>query len=215
MFNRLTLINILLLIILFFLLKQTSQLWFHNPTAIHSIKPKKTSKRDGQISLGKKAIPPKSSFDIISDKNLFHPERKWGEGVSKEGPKKNVLPNITSNKEVILYGVMIFGNQRIALLGEGSPSAKRSKEKKKVSIGDTFAGYQVVEIYPDKITLQREGQLKTLDLYKPKKDRRISLPQPTTRSRVRPPARLPGRSRAKRSPRKSLPEIFRGARGKD
>lgn len=213
MLKRINLINILLLVILFFLARQTLQLWSHSTKKAGSSTSRKTTEKTGQLPLEQKVGAPKDSFKVITEKNLFHPQRKGGEGTKKEGQRESIFPEEIVTKEITLYGTLIFGDYRIAVLGE-SNVPRQNKGIRKVGIGDSFAGFQVVDISPNKVILRNDNETKTLFLYKPKGDRRISLSPPVTNwpipsSPLPIPPPIPGKPEV--SPQKTLPEIFRGA----
>jgi hypothetical protein len=210
MFNRLTLINILLVIALFFLTKETMQIWVHAPEKTGSSSNKKTIQKAGQPPLVRRASPPKNSFRVISEKNLFHPQRKWGEGVKKEEQNQRLFSGKTPSKEIILYGILIFGDHKIAVLGDRKAPAK-DKGIKKVGVGDSFDGFQVEEISANMVILKNEDESETIQLYKHKEARQITPSRPVTRRPT--PAPRPPRTpkKPKSSPKKSLPKIFRGA----
>ncbi|OGW15004.1 MAG: hypothetical protein A3G93_14810 [Nitrospinae bacterium RIFCSPLOWO2_12_FULL_45_22] len=210
MLNRFTFINIILVVVLLLLAWQTVQLWYQAPKEVGSSPTRKTPGKIGQLPLARRSSPPKDSFRTISDKNLFHPQRKWGEGIKKEEQRQGLFPEEIVPKEITLYGILIYGDQRMAVLGE-SNIPRQDKGIRKVSVGDSFAGYKVVEISADTVILKNEGQTKTLVLYKTKTDRRI-IPSPPVGMPGSPSLNPPlGPGRPGQPPNIPLPEIFRGA----
>jgi len=186
MLRRYTWLNILLLLVLFFLGRQTYGL-LHNPLPpTIEARPSKTPPESWQPSRKKMNPPIKDSYRIISEKNLFHPQRKWGSGVKREKGKKTLFSQTERPKDLILYGILIYGQQKYALVGHGRRSGRSPGDKRRVSIGDSFAGYQIVDISPSQITVRRDDKLETIKVYASKKDRKIAPLLPPYR---RPPAR--------------------------
>jgi len=111
---------------------------------------------------------PQGQYEDIVTKNLFSPERQQpGDkpvDMTIEKVEKKVIPNI------LLYGVVITGDDRKALLS----NPDRSKDPRKftwASAGEVLGGYEVVEIGPEKVFLEREGQRYEVGLYTEKERR--------------------------------------------
>jgi len=111
---------------------------------------------------------PQGHYEGIVTKNLFSPERQQPEDkpvdMTIEKAEKKVIPNI------LLYGVVITGDDRKALL----TNPDRSKDPRRftwASAGEVLGGYEVVEIGPEKVFLEREGTRYEVGLYKEKERR--------------------------------------------
>jgi hypothetical protein len=95
--------------------------------------------------------PSPSDYIIVSEENLFHPDRKIpAEKKAEEAP----LPK----PEIVLYGTLIAGDTRLAYLEDlKSPRSTLGRGKRQITlkIGDTLSGFTLKEIDPDKIVMAR------------------------------------------------------------
>jgi len=96
-----------------------------------------------------------SSFIFVSEKNLFHPERKEFPIISPEPPKEVKKPVV--RPQVTLYGVMIAGDDRSASISYPRPLKKGEREILTAKIGDGVGEYKIVKISVDRIELEASG----------------------------------------------------------
>jgi type II secretory pathway component PulC len=143
---------------------------------------------------------PKSRYEDIVAKNLFSPERQQPEDKPTDmtigKAEKKVVPNI------LLYGVVITGDDRKALL----TNPDRSKDPRRfrwASTGEVLGGYEVVEIGPERVFLQKEGERYEVGLYEEKEKR--SPPPP-----MKPSVVLQKTEPAKKEPAKKEPVLPEG-----
>jgi hypothetical protein len=103
---------------------------------------------------GQKEPPSIKSYIFIAEKNIFSPERKEFSlltGPGGGGKKPLVRP------QVILYGVTIFENYRVAsIVSPGRPLKKGERETITLKVGDPVGEYKIAKILSDRITLQAE-----------------------------------------------------------
>jgi hypothetical protein len=99
---------------------------------------------------GKKEFPSISSNMIISEKNIFSPERKdFPIQTGPEGKKPVVRP------QIILYGVTMAGDyQSASISNPGRPLKKGEREAMTLKIGDRIGEYKLAKILPDRIALE-------------------------------------------------------------
>jgi hypothetical protein len=114
--------------------------------------PKKTVVEKAAPSEGLN-FPASSSFNIISDDNLFHPERKIPVE-QKKAAEQQPLPT----PDFVLYGTLITDNLRVAYLEDlkaprNSPG--RGKRQIVMKTGDMLNGFTLKEINPDKVVMAR------------------------------------------------------------
>jgi hypothetical protein len=117
-----------------------------------------------------------SSFVFVSEKNLFHPERKEFPIISPE-PFKEVKKPVV-RPQVTLYGVMIAGDNRSASISYPRPLQKGEREILTARIGDRVGEYKIVKISEDRIELEASGDgfdVLLFDAKAPKKRRRKDL----------------------------------------
>jgi hypothetical protein len=90
------------------------------------------------------ALPPPEDYAIITEQNLFHPDRKVVASAKEDTPL--VRPDF------VLYGTMVTDEAAIAFLDDlKSPrsSPGRGKRQWVLSIGDKLSGYTLSEVYTD------------------------------------------------------------------
>ena len=118
------------------------------------------------------------SFIVISEKNIFSPERKD-------------FPILTAGKsnpvtrpQVILYGVTIAGDfQAVSLVNPGRPLRKGERETMTVKIGEKIGEYKLAKIQPDRITMESNGDSFEVLLY----DSRNPKKRMEVKTEVKPP----------------------------
>jgi type II secretory pathway component PulC len=135
------------------------------------------------------------SFIVISEKNIFSPERKDFPILTVE------KSNPVTRPQVILYGVTIAGDyQAASLVNPGRPLKKGERETMTVKIGEKIGEYKLAKIQPDRIIIESNGDSFEVLLYdsrNPKKRTEVKTEvkpatitsiQPTTPALASPPA---------------------------
>ena len=129
---------------------------------------------------GKQVNPPsKSSYGDVVDKNLFSQER----AADKKEPEKveqsdenSVL--IVDGRKIRLYGVVIDGNARRALINE--PDIKNSDRRVRwISKGDRIGQYKVVDISKNDIVFSQGAEEYRVSLWDSDR-KKASLPNVTS-----------------------------------
>ena len=175
--SKIWLINISLAAVVVFFGIMSFDIWTKKDEAIPEIR---TVKNSGTPTPGKRiikrAMPPESTYGIVAEKNLFFSNRS--ESLPKElkpGPPK--IPE----KMIFLYGVVIMGDRKQALISnpESGPEAARRRAKDKwVKVGDTIGNFRVAEIGKKKIILTEGASRREILLYdKNKPARQITVAQ--------------------------------------
>ncbi len=100
------------------------------------------------------------SLIVISEKNIFSPERK-------DFP---ILPAEKSNPvtrpQVILYGVTMAGDfQAASIVNPGRPLRKGERETMTLKIGQKIGEYKLAKVLPDRIALEYNGDTFEVLLY--------------------------------------------------
>ncbi|MDA8125426.1 MAG: hypothetical protein M0009_09585 [Deltaproteobacteria bacterium] len=100
------------------------------------------------------ATPPASAaatdYVVISNQNLFHPERK----IPPEKPVEKVIPR----PDVVLYGTVLAGERSFAFVEDRRApysTAGRGKRQMTLKKGDSLSGYIVSEIEANRIVLAK------------------------------------------------------------
>ncbi len=102
------------------------------------------------------AQPLPTDYAVVSEMNLFHPQRVIPIDAKKELPKP----------ELLLCGIIMHGNQRVAFVEDKknpTTSPGRGKRQTELRKGSVYAGYSVTEINTDSIALSRGEQ--TVSVY--------------------------------------------------
>ena len=93
---------------------------------------------------------PARDYTVVSQQNPFHPERN--DAVPQEAKASGPPP--------LVYGSMILGKEKFALLGTESDPKPR-----KVVEGEMFNGYRLAEVLPQSVVLEADGARNEVMLY--------------------------------------------------
>jgi len=150
---RYGILNLLLIIIIILLVLINYDAWTHST----EVTPETRAASNPGIKIEfpktieeKKEFPSISFHMIISEKNIFSPERKDSPiQTGPEGKRPIVRP------QIILYGVMMAGDYQCAsIANRGRPLKKGEREEMILKIGDRVGEYKLVKILPDRIALE-------------------------------------------------------------
>ncbi|MDI6754204.1 MAG: hypothetical protein QME78_07395 [Thermodesulfobacteriota bacterium] len=107
------------------------------------------------------------SLGVISEKNIFNPDRKEFPILAQEQPKPPSRPPIQ------LSGVMIADDvQTASIVNPGRPLPKGERATKTLKIGDQVGDYKLTRIMPDRVTFEAPGDTYEVLLYDPKAPKR-------------------------------------------
>ena len=110
---------------------------------------------------------PIGSYILISEKNIFSPERKDFPTTPLEKSKPILRP------QVILYGVAIATDyQSATVVNPGRPLRKGERETLTIKIGEKIGGYKLAKILPDRIAMESNGDTFEVLLYDSKKPKK-------------------------------------------
>jgi type II secretory pathway component PulC len=146
-------VNILNIILLSIAIFASYHLYYQvfKAKAVYTIPVKEKSKeqKPQEHSEDAKTISP-LEYTIITDQNLFHPERR----IPPEKKAGQELPK----PEFVLYGTLITGDTKIAYIEDlkaPRTTPGRGKRQTALKIGQTMGGFKLEEIYDDKIVMVR------------------------------------------------------------
>jgi type II secretory pathway component PulC len=108
------------------------------------------------------------SFIVISEKNIFSPERK-------DFPILTTVEksNPVTRPQIILYGITIAGDyQSASLVQPGRSLRKGERETITLRVGEQISGYKLAKVSPDRILLDRAGDSFEVLLYDSKSPKR-------------------------------------------
>jgi type II secretory pathway component PulC len=120
------------------------------------------------------------SFILISERNIFSPERK-DFPILATAEKFNPV----TRPQLILYGITMAGDfQAASLVNPGRPLRKGEREAMTVKIGERIGAYKLARVQPDRITLESNGDSFEVLLY----DSRNPKKRIEVKTEVKPPA---------------------------
>ncbi|OPY03758.1 MAG: hypothetical protein A4E60_00055 [Syntrophorhabdus sp. PtaB.Bin047] len=152
------------------------------------------------------AQPLPTDYAVVTEMNLFHPQRVIPIDAKKELPKP----------ELFLCGIIMYGNQRVAFVEDKknpTTSPGRGKRQAELRKGSVYAGYSVTEINNDSIILTRGEQsvsVYLMDQAKRGGKNAPSAPAEAMPSSPRSPSSSPTPPAAPPSPRPSRPLPSKG-----
>lgn len=165
-------VNVLLCFIIFLLIFKNDEIW---------TTPQLTDKKERVKKSEFSTEPPpaltvprgsslRESLMVITEKNIFHPDRKEFSLPAVEPAKSAIRPPIQ------LYGVMIINDLKTASVANPSkPIPKGERETKTMKIGDRVGEYQLTQILPDRIVLEAPGDTYEVLLYDPKSPKKRAV----------------------------------------
>jgi hypothetical protein len=153
-FSKIWLINIVLAFFVVFFGMMSFDVWSKWDETVPEVQTAKSSEKPlpGK-GIMERTVPPDSTYEIVAEKNLFSTNRSEviPEKQKKEGPLK------ISEKMIFLYGVVVMGDRKKALISNPDPgpeAGKRPAPKDKwVAVGDTIGTFSVADIRKDRIIL--------------------------------------------------------------
>ena len=113
--------------------------------------PKKGETRvEGPFTLGtQRETTSIASFILVSEKNIFNPERKEFSLTNLDQSKPMTRP------QIILYGVTLAKDyQSASIVNPGRPLRKGEREMMTLKIGDRVGEYKLTRVLPDRITME-------------------------------------------------------------
>jgi len=146
-------VNILLAIIVIFFTVQISEVWLGPDKETCKIEPAEKAGRRSEKRIKRKRSS-LNYYRAFVDRNLFNPDRSSSDASGTGGEVKGYQ----ANTECILYGILIAGNNKSALIMEKQSKLLRSRKTAKqkpewVKSGEKFGSYTVDEILADRVFL--------------------------------------------------------------
>ena len=153
-FSKIWLINISLAVFVVFFGMMSFDVWSRGDETIPEIPSVKSPEKPlpGKRII-ERTMPPEPTYGIVAEKNLFSSNRSEviPEKQKKEGPLK------ISEKTIFLYGVVVMGDRKKALISNPDPGPvggkKPASKEKWVAVGDTIGTFSVSDIRKDRIVL--------------------------------------------------------------
>ena len=153
-FSRIWIINILLAGFVVFFGVMSFEVWSKGDERIpEMLAGKSPQKALPAKAIAERTVPPDATFAIVAEKNLFSASRSE---IIPEKKKKQEGPLKISEKQIFLYGIMVVGNTKKALISNPDPgpnAGKKSVKDKWVTLGDTIGTFKVTDIQKDRLIL--------------------------------------------------------------
>ncbi|MHB8908680.1 MAG: hypothetical protein ACYDAA_07355 [Syntrophales bacterium] len=163
-FSKIWLINISLVVCVAFFGIMSFEVWSKRDETIQEMQ---TGKRSEKPLPGKgiveRTMPPESNYGIVADKNLFSPKRVEFIPEKVEGGPLKI-----SEKMIFLYGVIVTGDRKMALINNPDPgpqAGKKPARDKWVKVGDAIGNFSVTDIRKDRIILTGGASTHEILLY--------------------------------------------------
>ena len=164
--NLLNLILFLAIIFLFYFVY-----WFVVPVNINLAAPLEKNKTPEKLSISEDLpLPSPIEYTVVSEKNLFHPERKIPQ---KENKEKKPL----QKPDLVLYGTLITDNVKIAYMEDlKDPHSTPGRGKRQIALrkGDKLNGYTLKHIDEEKVLMVRGKDELVISLFDPDRPVRSS-----------------------------------------
>ncbi len=180
------LLNILLLSVIV-LSAQYSFFLSHTAKPFSTLPAVKKSFEAGENTPVEIQKPSPADYVIVSEENLFHPERK----IPVEKKEEQPLPK----PDFVLYGILITDDMRIAYMEDlKAPRNTPGRGKRQTALrkGDTLSGFALKEIETDKVVMLRGEEKIVIPVSDPSRQREQHEPVVTTTTPKQPQRRTPG-----------------------
>ncbi|ACN16095.1 hypothetical protein HRM2_30120 [Desulforapulum autotrophicum HRM2] len=195
MISRVWMINLALLFLIVFALVKTFGVW--TQPAWTTLEKSVQGRGEQDLKNNYKiTMPPKSSYGVVAENNLFAPDRKVFEPV----PALSVAPEVVKEPEVepdpeikkvvvagvniVLYGVILMADYRSALLS--NPDLEHQGDKKQIWVkpGDVVGTLTVDDILKDRVILNDNSKKIAVLLYDSDKVRQRTVSKKINRPKV-------------------------------
>jgi hypothetical protein len=162
MFPKVWLVNLIMAGLIVFFGARAYKVWSQtDKSSVEIAEPQKGNKQEGS-SIAKRGTLPQSDYETVARNNIFNPERV------EPKPEKSEVPEVkqlaASVKTIALYGVIISGDYKTALVGKLEPKPGE-KQSQWVKTGDAVAGFKVDEIRQESIIVSEGANQYEVLLY--------------------------------------------------
>ena len=142
---------------------QTVMVWMAKDTLEANQPVRITPEPHAQPRVAYRRYPPYQTFEVIAQKNLFSSDRK--EKLSAKSPTPSrVQPPKPLDSRFALFGIVIDGNEKKALVSNVGKKNASEKAYIWVKIGDKIGNVNVSEITPEQIIITETGNTYTIRL---------------------------------------------------
>lgn len=138
--------------------------YFFSPSSLHVLNLLPAAKGhfrdDYKLTSFESHLPSPADYGIVSEENLFHPERKIP-------PEKKEEAAPLPKPDFVLYGTLITGDVSLAYLEdlkEPRNTAGRGKRQLALKKGDMLSGFVLTEIETDEVVMMRGDERLTVSV---------------------------------------------------
>jgi len=187
MFNKVWIINIVLALCTIFFSLEAYTVWSEKPIDLSAIGKMEEPAVKPVKKINSISLPRESSFDDITEKNLFSFLRtsEKEQKQEKEGEDELALQIIevkVGGKDVLLYGVVLAGEYTKALITNVGDKKETARPVAWVGVGDDIGdGFIVAEIQEESVIFEKDNTRYETPLYDEKKDRRQAARKSTSK----------------------------------
>jgi hypothetical protein len=149
-------ISILLAGAVMFFGYQTFEIWFFNDKGGVTKPARKTVAPGAHKRVAYRRNPPYKTYEVIAQKNLFSSDRR--EKVAETSPTPSpVKPAKPLDSRFALFGIVIEGNEKKALVSNVNKKTAMEKEYIWVKVGDRMGNLIISEIKPEQVIVTEGG----------------------------------------------------------
>jgi len=163
------LINFILAICAVFFGIRAYNVWFDKGKSSTEIRVSRESESVPETKAVTRRIPSESEYELLVKKNLFSQDR--AESLPKEPePEPKVEELSIEAKKIKLYGVVMMGDYKSALITNSAGSPEDQKNKW-IKIGDMIGEINVTDIRKDSVLVSEKEKIYEIRLYDKNKDK--------------------------------------------
>ena len=152
MFSKIWLINMVLAVGVIFFGINAVGIWSGDDKKPVKLQPPQKAFSRTVKKITPKKLRPESDYRVIVERTLFFPDRAMPEGVDELPGAGKTKALKVAGRRVVLYGVIIMGDMKTALIGDPAPKAG-AKQSTWVKIGDAVGNFKVTGIKKEAIIL--------------------------------------------------------------
>jgi hypothetical protein len=150
---------------------QTFEIWFFNDKGEVTKPARKTVASRAHRRVAYRRNPTYKTYEVIAQKNLFSPDRR--EKLAETSPTASpVKPAKPLDSKFALYGIVIEGNEKKALVSNLNKKTAVEKEYIWVKVGDRMGNLKISEIEPEQVMVTQGTTTYTIRLSDPSYQRK-------------------------------------------
>lgn len=182
--NSINILNVLLLALIVFMVHYSVLPFFYTDIK-YTFPTIKKAVGESEKSGPELDTPSPTEYLIISDDNLFHPERI----IPREKKVELVLPK----PDFILYGTLVSDDFGVAYLEDiKAPRSSSGRGKRQIAVrkGDVLSGFTLKEIESNRVVMVRGEERITVNIFDKRKPRPSESPVPLVQPKSVQPAQV-------------------------